>query len=82
MLAWSTNRVSSANHRSFTNVHAFSLTEGEGVDFASFGVGTIIVASTFLGWCTHPASAFVEAWTVVVLVTFWNTFVVDTYLAG
>ena len=82
MLAWSTNSVSSTNHRAFAHVHAFSLTESKGVNFASLGICTIFVASTFLGWGTNPSSAFVEAWAVVVLVTFWNTFIVDTNLAG
>ena len=82
VLAWPTNSVSTTNYRSLAYIHTFSLTKSKGIDFTSFRISTIFVASTFFCGGTNSSSAFVKAWTFVVLVTFWYTFVVDTNLAG
>ena len=82
VLAWPTNSVSTTNDRSLAYIHTFSLAKRKGIDFTSFSISTIFVASTFFRGGTNSSSAFMKAWTFVVLVTFWYTFVVDANLAG
>ena len=81
MLAWSTNSISTANYGSFADVHTLSLAKSKSIDLTSFCVSTIFVASALFGRSANSSSALVEAWAVVVFVTFRNTFVIDTHLA-
>ena len=80
MLTWSANRIPSTNHWSFTNIHAFPLSECQGVDLARFSILTLIIASTFFCGGTNASSTLVKAWAVVVFVTFRNTLFVHTNL--